>query len=238
MGNEVGSNDLGHEVSLDLSCNLKWIRQRKHNTKCRDSEVHQHIPALSRIRTKCGKNHFGKHPAHLSACDAESVCTARSQNMSWLALILQSAKCRDANIRTSCDLYWRFPNRFGSSPQWSIHYTMLYTNIRHLNWRAACKPREFTSLQNSSSNNLRAVPRDSMVGCQDSRRRGNRSHLRSEAWHTRRKPLEKFEKRVSTICRRCSWASCLCKRRYHRTSHLTTHCKETNQEGFRQAEAL
>ena len=41
-----------------LSCNLKWIRQRKHNTKCRNSEVHQHIPPLSRIRTKCGKKAF------------------------------------------------------------------------------------------------------------------------------------------------------------------------------------
>ena len=67
-----------------LSCNLKQTRLRKHNTKCRDSEVHQHIQALSRIWTKCGKKQFGKHPSH-PACDAESVCTARSQNMTWLA---------------------------------------------------------------------------------------------------------------------------------------------------------
>ena len=56
--------------------------------------------------------------------------------------------------------------------------------------------------------------------------------LRQEAWHTRRKPREKFEKRVSAISRRCSWASCLCKRRCHRTSHLTAHCKRNQSRGF------
>ena len=81
-----------------LSCNLEQIRLRKHNTRCRGSEVHQHIQALSRIWTERGKRQFGKHPSHLPACDAESVCTARSQNMSWLALMLQSTKCRDPNI--------------------------------------------------------------------------------------------------------------------------------------------
>ena len=44
------------------------------------------------------------------------------------------------------------------------------------------------------------------------------------------KPLGKFEKWVSTS-RRCSWASCLCKR-YHRTSHLTAHCKRNQSRGF------
>ena len=79
MGNEVGSNDLGHEVSL-VTSNKKDKGNTTRNVG--DLEVHQHIPALSTIRTKCGKEHFGKHPAHLSACDAESVCTTRSQNMS------------------------------------------------------------------------------------------------------------------------------------------------------------
>ena len=102
-----------------LSCNLKQKSLRKHNTKCRDSEVHQHIQALSRIWTKCGKKQFGKHISHLPACDAESVCTARSQNMSWLALMLPVTKCREANILQS--IYWRFPNRFGGSQQSSIH---------------------------------------------------------------------------------------------------------------------
>ena len=48
--------------------------------------------------------------------------------------------CRAPSVgtRTSCNLYWRIPNRFGSSPQRSIHYTMLYTNANiHLNWRSA-----------------------------------------------------------------------------------------------------
>ena len=81
---------------------LFWtqVRLRNHNTKCQHSEVHQHIPALSRIWTKCGNKQFGKHPSH-PACDAESVCTARSQNMSWLALMLSTK--------------WRFRNRFGGS---------------------------------------------------------------------------------------------------------------------------
>ena len=97
-----------------LSWNLEQIRLRKHNTKCQDSEVHQHIQALSRIWTKCGKKQFGKHPSH-PACDAESVCTARSQNMSWLALMLQSTKCRDANILQSTlkvsQQIWRFQKK-------------------------------------------------------------------------------------------------------------------------------
>ena len=48
---------------------------------------------------------------------------------------------------------------------------------------------------------------------------GNRSHfaIRSMA-HEPRKP------RLND--RRCSWASCLCKRRYHRTSHLIAQRKK------------
>ena len=152
-----------------LSGNLKQKSLRKHNTKCRDSEVHQHIniQALSRIWTKCGKKQFGKHPSHLPACDAESVCTARSQNMSWLALMLPVTKCREANILQSIlkvsQQIWRFPTK---------QYTF-----------------------------------------------GNRSHpaIRSMA-HEPRKP------RLND--RRCSWASYLCKRRYHRTSHLTAQRKK------------
>ena len=43
-GNEVGSNDLGHETSL-----LNSSKTKEHNMQGRDSEVHQHIQALSRI---------------------------------------------------------------------------------------------------------------------------------------------------------------------------------------------
>ena len=69
-----------------LSCNLKQKSLRKHNTKCRDSEVHQHIQALSRIWTKCGKKQLNRHPSHLPLGMLKSVCTARSQIMSWADL--------------------------------------------------------------------------------------------------------------------------------------------------------
>ena len=101
-----------------LSCNLKLkqIRLRKHNTKCRDSEVHQHIQALSRIWTPCGKTQFGKHPSHLPACDAESVCTARSQNMSWLALVAK----HQVEGREHAIYIEGFPTDLGGSQQRSI----------------------------------------------------------------------------------------------------------------------
>ena len=98
---------------------LSWtqVRLRNHNTQGRDSEVHQHIQALSRIWTKYGKHQFGKHPSYLPPCYAESVCTAKSENMSWLALMLQSTKCRDVNILQSI---LKVPNRFGGSQQRSV----------------------------------------------------------------------------------------------------------------------
>ena len=123
---------LGHETSL-------WtqVRPRNHNTQGRDTEVHQHIQALSRIWTKCGKKQFGKHPCHLPACDAESVCTATSRK-SWLALILQSTKCREVNILQSIyiedsEQIWRFPRK-----KYTMLLTLIYSNI-HWNWREVCQ---------------------------------------------------------------------------------------------------
>ena len=79
MGNEVGGNDLGHEVSLVTS-----NESDKGNTT-RNVGTQKFINIFQLFQESeqnVGKKHFGKLPAHLSACDAESVCTARSQNMS------------------------------------------------------------------------------------------------------------------------------------------------------------
>ena len=115
-----------------LSCNLKWIRQRKHNTKCRDSEVHQHIPALSRIRTKCGKCLLG---SNLFTCPLVMLKVSARLDLKIWADLPSCCRAPSVGTRTSCDLYWRFPNRFGSSPQRSI-----YTKTKiHLNWRVACQ---------------------------------------------------------------------------------------------------
>ena len=113
----------------DLS--LTQVRPRNHNTQGRDTEVHQHIQALSRIWTKCGKKHLGKHPSHLPACDAESVCAATSRK-SWLAL---PSSCRAPSVGkwTSCNLYTlKIPNRFGGSQERSIQcywYIPIYIEI-------------------------------------------------------------------------------------------------------------
>ena len=100
-----------------LSCNLKQIRLRKHKTKCRAWEVP--IKNLNRMWEFGAIWEASFSPARLW-CWKCHLSGYRSQNMSWLALMLQCTKCRDANILQST-VYWRFPNRFGGSQQRSIH---------------------------------------------------------------------------------------------------------------------
>jgi len=110
---------------------LFWtqVRPRNHNMQGRDSEVHQHIQALSRIWTKCGKKHFGKHPSHLPACDAEVSARLHLEK----ADLPSSCRAPSVGKWTSCNLYTlKIPNRFGGSQERSIQcywYIPIYIEI-------------------------------------------------------------------------------------------------------------